>query len=296
MSEFLWLVRRETWEHRALYVAPLITLGIVLVGLISDFSAIPDGMRALAEHAPDRQHAALAALHLLIAVPFVLVMGIVAGFYALDALYAERRDRSVLFWKSLPVSDFATVLSKLAVILVLVPVITFVATVVAQFVALGVASIAMITAGDSPAVLWSTTPIFANSLLIIYALAVQSLWYLPIYAWILLASAWAPRAVTLWAILPPVGVMLFEQIVLHSNQVAHWLAHRFTGIFPLAFRIGNERVGVVIDGDTIDVPEHLLQVMNPTAVLASPGLWIGLAVAAALIAATVWVRRYRDPS
>jgi hypothetical protein len=35
--------------------------------------------------------------------------------------------------------------------------------------------------------------------------------------------------------------------------------------------------------------------MTPGAFLGEPGLWIGLLVAAALIAAAVRMRRYRDP-
>ena len=35
----------------------------------------------------------------------------------------------------------------------------------------------------------------------LYALAVQSLWYLPLFCWLLLVSAWSRRAVLLWALL-----------------------------------------------------------------------------------------------
>jgi ABC-2 type transport system permease protein len=295
MNTMMWLLRRETWEHRALYIAPLITLAILVIGLASDFNDIPMGIRALSEHAPGREGAILGALHLIVAVPFVIVMSIVAAFYCLDALYAERRDRSVLFWKSLPLSDLEVVLSKVAVVVVLVPLITFVAAFVAQIVALIGASLAGLVGGASPALLWTETPIFSNSLLLIYALFVQSFWYLPLYAWILLASAWAPRAATLWAVLPPLGVILLERLVLHTTHFADWLHHRLVGLFPLAFRVGDSRVGIVIDDDTVEVPNRMIEVVDPTAVLTSPGLWTGIAVAAVLIAATVWVRRYRDP-
>jgi ABC-2 type transport system permease protein len=291
----MWLLRRETWEHRALYIAPLITLAILLIGLVSDFTDIPRGMQILAERAPGREGAIFGALHLIIAVPFVIVMTIVAGFYCLDALYAERRDRSVLFWKSLPVSDLQTVLSKVAVVVVLVPLITFAAAFVAQFLALAACSVSLALAGESPVALWTETPILSNSVLLLYALFVQSLWYLPLYAWILLASAWAPRAATLWAVLPPLGVVLIEQMVLHTSYFADWLHHRLVGLFPLAFRVGDSRVGIVIDDETVEVPNRMIEIVNPTAVLTSPGLWTGMAIAAVLIAATVWVRRYRDP-
>lgn len=296
MNTIVWLLRRETWEHRALYIAPLITLAILLIGLASDFTAIPNGVRALGTVAPGREGAVLGALHLVIAVPFVIVMTIVAAFYCLDALYGERRDRSVLFWKSLPVSDVQTVVSKVLVVVVLVPLITFAAGLVAQFLALTISSVALAVAGESAGTLWADTPILSNTGLLLYALFVQSLWYLPLYAWILLASAWAPRAATLWAVLPPLGVVLLEQMVFHTTYFAHWVHHRVTGLFPLAFRVGDNRMGIVIDDDTVDVPDRMIEIVDPTAVLASSGLWTGLAVAAMLIAVAVWVRRYRDPN
>lgn len=296
MNTIMWLLRRESWEHRALYIAPLVTLAIVVIGLVSDFRDIPLGVRMLSEHAPGREGAVLGALHLILAVPFVLVMTIVAAFYCLDALYSERRDRSVLFWKSLPVSDLETVLSKVAVVLVLVPLIAFVAAVVAQFATLTLSTVALVAAGEPAGLLWSETPILSNSALLLYALFVQSLWYVPLYAWILLASAWAPRAATLWTVLPPLGVILIEQLVFKSTHFADWLHHRLVGLFPLAFRVGDSRVGIVIDDDTVDVPQRMTDVIDPTAVLTSTGMWTGVAIAAVLIAAAVWMRRYRDPS
>src|SRR5206468_10746510 len=65
-----------------------------------------------------------------------LIMGtalIVGIFYCLDALYGERRDRSILFWKSLPVSDVMAVLSKLAIPIVILPLLSFAVTVATQF-------------------------------------------------------------------------------------------------------------------------------------------------------------------
>jgi ABC-2 type transport system permease protein len=295
MTPFFWHLRREAWEHRALLWAPMITLAIVVIGLLSDFRDIPLGMQALAEHAAGRVGSVLGALHLILAVPFAIVMAIVAAFYSLDCLHAERRDRSVLFWKSLPVSDLATVLSKLAVVALPVPLITFVAAIAAQLLAMTIASVSLSVAGQSAAALWTETPIITNTGLLLYGLFVQSLWYLPLYAWILLASAWAQRGVTLWAVLPPLAVILLEQMVFQSNHFVLWLKDRLAGIFPLAFRVGDNRMGIVIDDDTIDVPEHMIEVVDPTAVLSSGAFWFGLALAAALIAATVWIRRYREP-
>jgi len=294
LATFLWLLRRETWEHRAIYIAPLAVLAIVTIGIVSDFRSIPDWLAALQSVPHEKQARLLAALDLLIAVPFVLTMAIVAGFYCLDALYGERRDRSVLFWKSLPVSDLETVLSKLAVVAIVIPATAFLGFIVAQILVLGVAGLSIAFAGQSPLELWQAAPIVSTNGVALYALVVQSLWYLPLYAWLLFASAWATRAVLLWAVLPPLVLSLLEQAVFHSNHVVALLHHRLTGLFPLAFQLGDSKVGIVLDDEAIEVPERLTDILNPTDFLLSPGLWLGVLAAAGLVAAAVWARRFRE--
>jgi ABC-2 type transport system permease protein len=126
---FITLVRRELWEHRSLVWAPLgVAFAIIVLSVISgavngsvDIQLGAD--RALPELITDaeKQRGLFAALIAGLVLPQLLVGFAVAAWYLLDCLFTERRDRSILFWKSLPVSDTKTVLSKLFVALVAMP-------------------------------------------------------------------------------------------------------------------------------------------------------------------------------
>src|SRR5688572_8652087 len=103
---FYWSVRREIWENRSIYIAPLIVAGFVLWATsISIMVSLPKTMRTLDTLDPARQYHALVQPLGVAPAPIMMTTFLVAFFYCLDALYGERRDRSILFWKSLPVSD-----------------------------------------------------------------------------------------------------------------------------------------------------------------------------------------------
>src|ERR1700682_1471287 len=132
-----WSIRRELWENRSLTIAPLAVAAFVLfVLLMVTAFTLPRRMRTLAALDPAQRHA-LVAGHSSMEPSMIMIITILVGiFYSLDALYGERRDRSILFWKSLPVSDRATVLSKAAIPLVVLPLIAFVLGEIAQFIVL----------------------------------------------------------------------------------------------------------------------------------------------------------------
>ncbi len=120
---------------------------------------------------------------------------IVGMFYCLDALHGERRDRSILFWKSLPVSDLTTVLSKASIPLVILPLLAFAITVVTQWIMLLLSSLVLAGSGPSAGDAMEQLPLFQMSVMLLYHLVtVHVLWYAPIYAWFLLVSGWARRA------------------------------------------------------------------------------------------------------
>ena len=155
---------------------------------------------------------------------------IVAVFYCLDALHGERRDRSILFWKSLPVSDLTTVLSKASIPLVVLPLLTFAITVVTQLVMLMLSTVVLLGSRQGLATLWTQLPFFQMSLMLLYHLvAVHSLWYAPIYCWLLLVSAWARRAPFLWAALPLLAIGIVEKIAFNSSHFAAMLGNRMDG-------------------------------------------------------------------
>src|SRR4051794_16361325 len=102
---FYWSVWRELWENRSLYIVPLIVAAVEVFGLALSTHGMADRRRALLLLDPEKQRQAIAQTYDVAAMMMIFTIFIVGIFYALDALHGERRDRSVLFWKSLPVSD-----------------------------------------------------------------------------------------------------------------------------------------------------------------------------------------------
>jgi ABC-2 type transport system permease protein len=270
-----WSIRRELWENRSIYIAPLVVAVVVLIGFL-----IATIGRAMATFDLAQKAAVLGERNDFAAGAIVATAFIVAVFYCLDALHGERRDRSVLFWKSLPVSDLTTVLSKASIPLVVLPLITFAIVVVTQLIMLLLSSAALLISGLSPAPL---TPWPQTTLILLYhLLTVHVLWHAPIYAWLLLVSGWARRAVFLWAVLPLLAIGVIEKVAFNTSYFAAMLLHRLTG---------PERLHLAAPGS---VPAHPMMTFDPGAFLSAPGLWIGLAFAAAFLAAAVRLRRYRE--
>jgi ABC-2 type transport system permease protein len=278
-----WSVRRELWESRSIYIAPLAAAAVFLFGFLISTIHLPAKMRAALALDPEKQHAA-------IAMPYDyaagLIMGtavIVAVFYCLDALHGERRDRSILFWKSLPVSDLTTVLSKASIPLVVLQLLSFAIIVATQWIMLLLSSAVLLGNGLSVATLWTQLSLFQMSVMLLYHLVtVHALWYAPIYGWLLLVSGWARRAAFLWAVLPVAAICVVEKIAFNTSHFAAMLGGRLAG--------GAEAVAVP-GGFPIDPMMQL----TPGKFLSSPGLWMGLAVFAAFLAAAVRLRRYREP-
>jgi len=281
---FYWSVRRELWEYRSIYLAPLAIAGVILLGFVFVLIPLPQTMRAVSSLDAAHQRAALAQ-------PYDFAAGLIMGaaflvsiFYSLDTLYGERRDRSIWFWKSLPVSDLTTVLAKASIPLLVLPMVAFVITVVIQSIMLLLSSVVLLAAGLSVATLWTQLELYQTLLGLLYHLVtVHMLWYAPIYAWLLLVSAWARRTPFLWAVLPPLAIDIFEKVAFHSSHFVALLEYRFSG--------GSEAVASMQG----DFPIHPGMHLTPLNFLSSPGLWIGLVVFAAFLAAAVRLRRYQGP-
>src|SRR6266513_6275590 len=150
-----WSVRRELWENRSIYVAPLIVAAVVLFGFLVSTVGMPQRRHAVLLLDPAHQRAAIGAPYDVAAIMLIFTAFIVGVFYCLDALHGERRDRSILFWKSLPVSDLTTVLSKASIPLVVLPLLTFAIIVATQFVMLVWSSVLLITHGMNPGSTWT---------------------------------------------------------------------------------------------------------------------------------------------
>lgn len=277
-----WSVRRELWENRSVYLAPLFVAAVVMFGFVISTMTLPRRMRAALALNPAKQNEAITMPYNMVAGLTILIAFIVGVFYCLDALYGERRDRSILFWKSLPVSDRTTVLAKAIIPLVVLPALVFAIIVATQLIMLLVSTLVLMGSSRSVVTLWTNVKFVQSSLAILYALIAIALWHAPIYGWLLLVSAWSRRATFLWAVLPLLAISIFEHIAFRTELFAKLLAYRVIGWFPQAF---------VHTKGVIDP----LTALTPGKFLSTPGLWIGLAFAALFIAAAVRLRRNREP-
>jgi len=279
---FYWSVRRELWENRSFYIAPAVMAVLFLVAAIFGVFKASDAIARFDLLPAATQKEVVAMPYAVASALLMLVAVIVALFYCLDALYGERRDRSVLFWKSLPVSDWTTVLSKLAMPMLVLPVIVFVVAMATQLVVLVGHLITWSVHGMSAGKLLGMLPLLDMPLGAGYFLIAFSLWFAPVYAWLLLVSAWAQRTPVVWATVPWIAALVFERVALRTNYVYSGLRDRLLGTFDAAFTLRD------IDGN---VGQHVPDVMR---FLGNPQVWIGLAIAAALIVATVWLRRRQE--
>ena len=283
---FYWSVRRELWENRSIYLAPLVVAVFAISGLVAHGITMPShlpGMLAIDPESPSSARTTYAfATALMLLTSFV-----VGAFYCLEALNGERRDRSILFWKSLPVSDCTTVLSKASIPLLVLPPISFVAIVAMQLTMLLLSVAALRAHGASAAALLGEIQPLKLWPMLLYMQAAITLWHAPIYGFLLLVSGWARRTAVLWAVLPVLAAGVLEKIIFNTSRIGALVQHRLLGWYGEAFAAhapGPE-----------GMPLNLRASPTPGEFLTTPGLWIGLALAAAFIVMTIRIRRQREP-
>jgi len=278
---FYWSVWREVWENKSIYIAPLIVAGVILFGMLVSARHLPDLRRKALLLEATRQRAAIELPYDIVAMMIIITAFIVGVFYCLDALHGERRDRSILFWKSLPVSDLTIVLSKATIPLVVLPVIVLAIVIVTQFTMLLLSSAFLLTSGLA-ATTWANFNLVQQSLILLYSLIAIALWHAPIYGWALLVSGVARRATFLWAVLPLLAIGFFEKITFNTSYFGSMLKDRLLGFAAPAFNFQ---------------PHHgvALESLTPGRYLSSPGLWIGLLFAVAFVTAAIRLRRYHGP-
>ncbi len=287
MNTNLWLIRREFWENRAIWMIPAVFGGLLILAALFGHVSIP----ALSSRTETRDAGGIFLI--VIGLMFYSVMAVYSGWYLLDCLYADRKDRSILFWKSLPISDVRTVLSKLAIALVIVPVVYFVAADVTSLIA---AFILSVRARDSlGTALWQPDLWLQIQVLWIYTIIVSAIWYLPVVGWLLAVSAWAKRAVILWSILPPFVLYLIERVFFGTSVIGHELTKRLAGMAPVAYYAGKEMFAHnSINATAGDGPASVWQFINPSGFFSSPQTWIGAAVGVALIVVAIQLRMHRS--
>lgn len=303
ISHQLALIKREVWEHRSIYVTPAaIAVVIALTMLtgqvsISGFDEIVDLAIVGATNA-DEAHRRIALTGLLAVVMsiFAFGAGIVMVFYTLDTLYAERKDKSILFWRSLPVTDAETVISKLLTAAFVIPMAFLAAVIVTHLVVLSLASIWILTKGGNAGhLIWSAAPLFDTwAAGFILALAIP-LWLAPFFGWFLFVSAFSKRSPLLIAFLPIFILPMLERMLIGSHLF-------YDAIFVRTFKppLASVDISVLFDDDrSFDVTTDavsILAALDLSRFAASPSLWAGLVVCGLLTTAAIYMRRYRDDS
>lgn len=280
---FYWSVRRELFEYRSIYLAPLAIGAVILLGFVFVLIRLPRTMQNAMAMEPMAHRHALAQPFDVAATLIMAAAFIISIFYSLDSLYGERRDRSILFWKSLPVSDLTTVLAKATISLLVLNVIAFAVTLIVESIMLLLSSAVVAGSGFSVADYWSRLELYPTLWGLAYHLVtVHMLWYAPLYCWLFLVSAWSRRTPFLWAVLPPFAVVIFEKVAFHTSYFLNFLNYRFSG--------GQEATGNG-NANMLDPDMH----MTPGPFLLTPGLWLGLVFAAAFLLLAARMRRQRSP-
>jgi ABC-2 type transport system permease protein len=320
-NTFPMLLRREAWEHRSLWIAPLVWVGvIVLLSTVGTFQMTRDndiaefasatsveeiqGMsEAKREHIrealsleKDRGQTVYAFSYLAIGALISGFMCIVVFFYLIDCLFSERRDRSILFWKSLPVSDTQVVLSKFVMAMVVVPIGVLVLSAATQLLLLGIWNLRF---GDSligaltPD--WDILSWFRAQALEAGILLGGLMWYAPIAAYFLLLSVWVKRLAFLWAVIPLVAAPLLEFLFLRTSYIGEFLGDRFGG-FVAKMNLDSHTIQASRGDHDMPRVQDLYDAFELSGVFTSLETWMGMAAAAVLLFAAIRIRRYRDES
>lgn len=297
------LIKRELWEHRAIYVTPLVVGAIVSLMFLSGQTSfqgenIEIALVSLSNLGDEARATVATAAMLSILVLFALAMSVLAVFYTLDSLYSERKDKSILFWRSIPVTDFETVLSKLLTVVLVIPLVTF-AVLVATHLLIGlVVSIFIMVKGASAwHIIWQSTPFFSNWAAMLSMLLGASLWMSPFVGWFLLVSVYTKRMPFLLALLPIAILPMLENKFFESDVFFQAFFVRVAE-FPL-FKDAETLKAMFADDDLhtlLDSGVSLTALLDFGAYLSSPGLWLGLVVCGLFTTAAIYVRRYRDDS
>ncbi len=312
MNTMIVLVRRELWENRSLWMVPLIMAGVLLLsvaigglhinddnlglgkGLVSADHQLTEMEKGrIADEFNKHQDKADFAYAMMISVLTMIEMFaicVVVFFYLLDCLLQERKDRSILFWKSLPISDGQVVTSKVLTALALAPLFTLLVSGVLQIL-VG----AVVWLRFSQSFFGDFVPVWKPGIWLeiqaahLMFVPTAILWYLPIAGYLMLVSIWSRKNALLWAVLPWVSLLLIEGLLFQSHRVADFLGDRFAGVFVLLDLPRNVQDKKMFQ--ELLLGEWASHIGN---VYASYKLWLSIAAGIAFFYAAVRIRRYRD--
>lgn len=298
------LIRREIWEHRSIYITPMaiaiiVTLGVIAMlifasGFAAELDAVIFGATNIAGET--ERKAALTLYFLGTSWLFLVALAILTVFYCLDSLYAERKDKSILFWRSMPVTDAETVISKLIIALLVIPVAAIIGIIATHLVNLVVTSVwVSMKGGDASLLIWGSVSLLDNWLAAVIAILATGIWMSPFIGWFLFVSAYTKRSPLLMAFMPLFLLALLEKIILRTHVFAEHVLGRGDGM-PL---IRTDNIERFFDEEQWRIAEgatSLLVHLDIVRFLTSPATWAGIIVCGLLSTAAIYVRRYRDES
>ncbi|HTC17012.1 MAG TPA: hypothetical protein VK695_14525 [Steroidobacteraceae bacterium] len=300
------LVRREFWEHRYLWLAPLATqvLLLLLCAVLGHWHAdsrgnfqidmSSDGGEVIGAH--EGKVAAATVVQTVLTIPLYVVTLFLISYYVLDCLYAERRDRSILFWKSLPVSDGLTVTSKALTALVIVPFGVFALALVGHLLFYAIYSLRVATGSSPPVLSWDTLEWLRTEVVVFLTVLLAVLWYAPVATALMLVSAWVRKSPFLWVTVPPVLALVLEAIlhgIYRQPLYLHdFIAYRSRHIWQV-LELPHARV---FTANGLHPVGSLLQALNFGGAFADRDLWLGVVAALVMLFVATRLRRYHDES
>ncbi|USX12469.1 hypothetical protein NHH88_22615 [Oxalobacteraceae bacterium OTU3CAMAD1] len=314
MKTMKWLIKREMWEHKGMLVwAPAVIAALVAVMALvaasfdKNISINGDGSPSqilsvtLEGKVRTQVVETMAQAYMASSAPVLLVLGVLVFFYCLGALHDERRDRSLLFWKSLPVSDSMTVMSKVLLAAVVAPLITLGIGFVLSLLVLLIGAFLLLTHGTNVfGELFLTPDLYLTPLRMLGLLPLYVMWALPTVGWLLMVSSMARSKVFLWAVGTPLVtalLLLWAEKAMHIGIDSAWFVSNIVcrlllSVVPGAWLLFDD-ARVLTEG----VPHRLPvpQIFGESwATLGNANVWIGVAAGAAMIAVAIWMRRRRE--
>ncbi len=313
MKTMKWLIKREMWEHKGMLLwTPLAIAGVIAALVLSSiFFGKMNQVRIDGENvtsitiegtARARIVEVVSEAYVGAGMPVLMVLGMLVFFYCLGALNDERRDRSLLFWKSLPVSDLTTVLSKVLMALVVAPLITIGIALALGLLTLLASCVLLLSHGTNLfGDLLATPNLYLSPLRLVGLLPVYILWALPTVGWLLMVSSMARSKVFLWAVGTPVItslLLMWAEKVLQLGIDGGWFASHVTnrillGVIPGAWiQLSGDRLQLSSAAQTGNVSDTIFY--GSWATLGGVGVWIGAVAGIGMIAVAVWMRRRRE--
>ncbi len=304
MNALTVLLKREYWEHKgAIFYTPAIIAAVlavltILAGLTGDatINVNHNEQFNLVDHLPklvdqfenlserEQKQGVQVALYGTLMF-FGGVMLLISLFYCLGCLYDERKDRSILFWKSMPVSDTKTVLSKFATVCLLIPVSYFIVVTAFQLYTLLFSTVLAWIGGSWGTMIWASSNLFGVMFNGLMAMLVAMLWLSPFWAWLIFTSSWAKKVAFMWGALPIIMLTIAEGWVLKSSNFIEMLAMRVVNTFTIM----NSNLHFTTHKEIFDI-----EVMRWYEVFGNSEFWIGLIVAGVFLTGAIYTRSVRN--